>query len=309
YARTEEAAEEEKEEFYDSLTRLYTEAPKHDIKIILGDLNAKIGKEEHIRPVAGNQSLHDITNDNDSRLIEFAAGYNIIIKSTQFARKNIYKVTWRSNDGRTRNQIDHVLIDGRHSSSIIDVRTRRGPDSDIDHFLVKAKLRTRISTQTTDKQMKIERWNVSKLEEEEGKRQYQLELRNRFQLSCLDGFPGLCSIDKIDAERSGRSNEAVIPANIEKTLKIIIENQKVKLQEIADTLRLSKGSVFTIIGAAFSHTRAKTTTNDEPQCCLDMFNCNNFCVVMSPWMKHGSITSLPKQIGDNVSRHLPEKAV
>ncbi|QQP41991.1 Putative DD34D transposase [Caligus rogercresseyi] len=50
-----------------------------------------------------------------------------------------------------------------------------------------------------------------------------------------------------DAERPGRPNEVVFPENVEKTLKIIMDNRKVKLQEIADTLKLSKGSVFTII--------------------------------------------------------------
>nr|XP_040579057.1 protein GVQW3-like [Lepeophtheirus salmonis] len=50
-----------------------------------------------------------------------------------------------------------------------------------------------------------------------------------------------------DTERPGRPNEAIIPENIEKILKIIMGNCKVKLQEIADTLKLSKGSVYTII--------------------------------------------------------------
>ncbi|XP_072384640.1 uncharacterized protein [Diabrotica undecimpunctata] len=182
YAPTEDALEDDKNEFYDSLNQLYTEAPNHDIKIILGDLNAKVGTEDYVIPVVGRYSVHEVTNDNGSRLVDFATGCNLAIKSTQFARKKIHKATSRSNDGRTNNQIDYVLIDGRHSSSIISVRTMRGPDSDTDHFLVKAKLRTRISTQTTDKHTKIERWNVAKLKEENNQRQYQVELRNRFQV-------------------------------------------------------------------------------------------------------------------------------
>ncbi|XP_040581185.1 uncharacterized protein [Lepeophtheirus salmonis] len=50
-----------------------------------------------------------------------------------------------------------------------------------------------------------------------------------------------------DAERPGGPNEAVIPENIEKNLKIIMGSRKVKLQKIADNLKLSKGSVLTII--------------------------------------------------------------
>nr|XP_040583488.1 protein GVQW3-like [Lepeophtheirus salmonis] len=47
--------------------------------------------------------------------------------------------------------------------------------------------------------------------------------------------------DTDDAERPGRPNEEVISENIEKTLKIIMENRTIKLQEIVVTLNLSKG--------------------------------------------------------------------
>jgi hypothetical protein len=42
-------------------------------------------------------------------------------------------------DGRTNNQINHVVVDGRHVTSIMDVRTCRGEDCDLDHHLVQIK--------------------------------------------------------------------------------------------------------------------------------------------------------------------------
>ena len=49
-----------------------------------------------------------------------------------------------------------------------------------------------------------------------------------------------------DAERSGRPKSAVFPENITKNQKIILGDRKLKLHEIADTLQISEGNVFTI---------------------------------------------------------------
>lgn len=67
-----------------------------------------------------------------------------IIQSTCFERKDIYKGTWKTPGGGI-NQIDHILVSSRHASCITDVKTRRGPNCDSDHVLVKAKLRHRLS--------------------------------------------------------------------------------------------------------------------------------------------------------------------
>lgn len=49
--------------------------------------------------------------------------------------------------------------------------------------------------------------------------------------------------DTNDAERSGRPNSAVTPENMKKIHKIVLADRKVKLQEIADTLKISKERV------------------------------------------------------------------
>ena len=50
-----------------------------------------------------------------------------------------------------------------------------------------------------------------------------------------------------DAERSGRLKAAVVPENITKVHKIVLGDRKLKLREIANTLKISEGSVFTIL--------------------------------------------------------------
>ena len=40
-----EAKEDIKEQFYEELQRTQDRVPKHDVTIVLGDMNAKVGKE------------------------------------------------------------------------------------------------------------------------------------------------------------------------------------------------------------------------------------------------------------------------
>jgi hypothetical protein len=95
--------------------------------------------------------------------------------------RSIHKYTWTSPDGKTRNQIDHILIDRRQHSSILDVRSFRWADCDSDHYLVVAKVRERLAvSKRMVKKMGVERFNLKQLNEEEVKEEYQVTIKNKF---------------------------------------------------------------------------------------------------------------------------------
>ncbi|XP_055387910.1 craniofacial development protein 2-like [Condylostylus longicornis] len=141
HAQTEDKSDEEEEEFYEELERIYDNCPKNDIKIIIGDCNAKIGHETIYNNQIGQFSMHEQTNDNGKRLIFFAPSKNMVIASTMFKHKRIHTVTWKSPDSNIFNQIDHCLIDARHKSSALDVRAFRGANIDSDHYMIRLKQR------------------------------------------------------------------------------------------------------------------------------------------------------------------------
>ncbi|XP_025406268.1 uncharacterized protein LOC112680398 [Sipha flava] len=85
----------------------------------LGYFNAKLGTENIFRATIGNHSMHDITSENGLRLIDFASGGGLFVKSTMFPRKDIYKGTWKAPNVR-------------------------GADCDSDHYLVKGKLNVKL---------------------------------------------------------------------------------------------------------------------------------------------------------------------
>jgi endonuclease/exonuclease/phosphatase family metal-dependent hydrolase len=93
-----------------------------------------------------NKNLHEISNDNGVRAVDFATSKNIRAKTTMFPCRNIHKHTWTSPDGKTHNQIDHILVDRRRHSNVLDVRSYKVADCDTDHYLVVAKVRERLKT-------------------------------------------------------------------------------------------------------------------------------------------------------------------
>jgi len=139
-----------------------------------------LGREDIFKPTIGNESIHQDSNDNGVRTVNFATSKNLVVKSTMFAHRNIHKYTWTSAGGKTHNQIDHTLIDRRWQSGLLDVRSFRGADCDSDHCLVDAKVRERlaVSKQAAQKSDE-ERFNLRKLSELEVRKQYQIEVTNR----------------------------------------------------------------------------------------------------------------------------------
>ena len=123
------------------MVQVFYHFTKYHMKILLGDFNAKVGRESIFKPTIGQESIHQDNNDNGVRLVNFATSINLVVKSTMFPHRNFQKYTWTSSDGKTHNQIDHVLVEGRWHSSVLDVRSFKGAECDTYHYLVIAKVR------------------------------------------------------------------------------------------------------------------------------------------------------------------------
>jgi exonuclease III len=53
-----------KDRFYKELEHVFDKFSKYHMKILLGDFNAKVGREDILKPTIGNYSLHEISNYN-----------------------------------------------------------------------------------------------------------------------------------------------------------------------------------------------------------------------------------------------------
>jgi hypothetical protein len=159
HAPTEDKIDYVQDSFYEELERVFYK-PKYNVKILLGYFNAKVGREDIFKPIIGNESLHEINNDNGIRVVKFATSKNLSVKSTMFPHLNIHKYTWTSLDGKTHNQIEHFLADRRRHS----VRSFRAGDCVTDHYLVVAKVRERLAVNKQGSQrFHTERLNLKKV--------------------------------------------------------------------------------------------------------------------------------------------------
>ena len=112
----EDKADTTKDAFYDKLEVLYNRCHRSE--------------RSYFWPNSRENSLHEKTSDNGFRLVSFADTQSKVISNTRFQHRNIHKATWQSPVLNTKNQIDSVVIDGRHASSIFDVNKLRGANSD-----------------------------------------------------------------------------------------------------------------------------------------------------------------------------------
>jgi hypothetical protein len=127
----------------------------------------KWGDREYFKTNNGNESLHQDPNDNVVTIVSLGTSKKLVVKNSMFPHRNIHNYSCPAPDGQTHNQINHILIDKRWHSNILDVRSFRGADCDTDHYLVDAKVRERLAVRKQAAQkFDGDRFNPWKLNEQ-----------------------------------------------------------------------------------------------------------------------------------------------
>ncbi|KAK2716470.1 hypothetical protein QYM36_006823 [Artemia franciscana] len=167
YAPTNEADDDVKDSFYETLQAVTKDIPKHDVLCVVGDLNAKI-------------------NENGELLLDFALNNDLVVGGTLFEHKNVHKYTWTSPDGSTQNQIDHFLIARRWRTSLLDVHGYRGADGQSDHLLMIAHIQIKLRAQKKKQQNLKKLYDTDKLQDRKTRRDFCISLWNKFDALAVE---------------------------------------------------------------------------------------------------------------------------
>ncbi|XP_063594245.1 craniofacial development protein 2-like [Penaeus indicus] len=179
YAPTSEHTEEEVEAFYEEVEQAKKQCKSQDIVMIMGDLNAKVGKGREGDTV-GPHGLGE-RNERGESWIEWCLENGQVIMNTWFQHHPRRLYTWISPGDSARNQIDYITINQRFRNAVMQVKGYPGADCASYHVLLichlKIKLRKLKKSKITPK------LEVSQISRNETlKQQFNVEVQNRYSV-------------------------------------------------------------------------------------------------------------------------------
>ena len=96
YAPTEDSEEGLKDSFYDSLEEMLARTPKNDQLVVMGDLNARVGRDSEAWGGVIGRHGEETKTRSGQRLLSVCAANELVILNTFFQHKDIHKYTWES---------------------------------------------------------------------------------------------------------------------------------------------------------------------------------------------------------------------
>ena len=121
-----ERSEEERDEFWNDLTRCVDGLSTRNYVVVLGDLNARVGDGE-VEDVVGKYGVPG-ENESGERLLDMCVEQELVIGNSFFKKKGINRYTWiRVANGRVieRALMDYVLITKRMVGRLKNVHVFR----------------------------------------------------------------------------------------------------------------------------------------------------------------------------------------
>jgi len=187
YAPTNPSEAADKDTFYAKLQDVISTIPKHSAVVVLGDMNAQLGRDTaawpgvlgaHSGPVksrapwqpapapgAAQPLATHVANDNGRRCLSLCSGNRLVVANSLFKHGDAHTASFVSNTGSYQATLDHILVTRRLRTSIRDSRVRPGAATSVqsDHRLVTCDLLLRLRAQRPRPQDAQPRFNTAAL--------------------------------------------------------------------------------------------------------------------------------------------------
>ena len=109
YAPTMANPEDNKETFYSQLNGTLRNIPSIDNLLLIGDLNAWIGRENDKWPSTLGKYGIGKCNSNGELLLALCTEFNLIVANTMFKQKDAHKTTWTHPGSQHGHMIDFII--------------------------------------------------------------------------------------------------------------------------------------------------------------------------------------------------------
>jgi len=119
---------------YEKLQELVDAQKGSDHVVIMGDWNAVVGEGRDELVVA--KFGFGLKNERGEKLIDFCKSNKMVVTNTWFEQEKRRRYTWRNPGGKSRSQIDYILVRQRYRNSVKSSQSYPGADADSDHNLV-----------------------------------------------------------------------------------------------------------------------------------------------------------------------------
>ena len=162
------------ENFYNDLSSLTQQIPKHNVTIIGGDFNAKLGRNNGFI-----HSFHEESNRNGKLLNNFLMESNMVCLNTLYRKRSGKKWTFTYPNGINA-QIDFLLINKKWLDSSLNCEPFTSfSEGNSDHRIITAKIRLSLRA-NKQKTLKVPRYDWSALNDRNTAEQFKITLTNRY---------------------------------------------------------------------------------------------------------------------------------
>ena len=136
YAPTMTNPDENKEAFYNQLASVLRGIPHTDKLLLIGDFNARIGRDNDKWPlVMGKHGIRKC-NSNVELLLALCSEFELIVTNTMFKQKDERKTTWMHPRSKHWHMIDFIITRCRDKMDIHSTRAMRGANCWTDHQML-----------------------------------------------------------------------------------------------------------------------------------------------------------------------------
>ena len=144
YALTMTDPDENKEAFYNQLASALGGIPRTDKLMLIGDFNARIGRDNDKWPLVMDKHGIGKCNFNGELLLALCSEFELIVTNTMFKKKDERKTTWMHPRSGHWHMIDFIITRCLDKMDIHSTRAMRGANCWTDHQMLRSKVVFRI---------------------------------------------------------------------------------------------------------------------------------------------------------------------